>query len=87
MLPPKTLNAALYLIPVPRLDSLEDHTISLLLRQLSRSLPRASSTCPDLSVPSGSVKETISLYLGNLTWAKDLVTIASACLMTVHYQE
>lgn len=30
-------------------------------------IPRASNTWPDLSVPSGSVKETISLYLGNLT--------------------
>ena len=29
--------------------------------------PLASSTCPDLSVPSGSVKVTISLYRGNLT--------------------
>ena len=29
--------------------------------------PLASRTCPDLSEPSGSVKDTISLYLGNLT--------------------
>lgn len=31
-------------------------------------IPRASRTCPCLVVPSGSVKLTISLYLGNLTW-------------------
>jgi hypothetical protein len=30
--------------------------------------PLASSTCPDLSVPSGSVRLTISLYRGNLTY-------------------
>lgn len=30
--------------------------------------PLASNTCPDLSVPSGNVNVTISLYLGNLTW-------------------
>jgi hypothetical protein len=29
--------------------------------------PLASNTCPDLSDPSGRVKETISLYRGNLT--------------------
>jgi hypothetical protein len=29
--------------------------------------PLASKTCPDLCVPSGRVKVTISLYLGNLT--------------------
>lgn len=34
-------------------------------------LPRASSTCPWRSVPSASVRVTISLYLGNLTWRKD----------------
>ena len=38
-------------------------------RRLSIIVPRASSTCPDLSDPSGNVRETISLYLGNLTWA------------------
>lgn len=31
-------------------------------------LPRASNTCPDLSEPSGNVKDTISLYLGNFTY-------------------
>lgn len=31
------------------------------------SLPRASRTCPERSVPSGSVRETISLKRGNLT--------------------
>jgi hypothetical protein len=31
------------------------------------SLPRASRTCPERSVPSGSVRETISLNRGNLT--------------------
>ena len=35
--------------------------------QVGGVLPRASKTCPDLSEPSGRVKETISLYLGNLT--------------------
>ena len=35
--------------------------------QVGSFVPRASSTCPDLSEPSGRVKETISLYLGNLT--------------------
>lgn len=30
-------------------------------------IPLASNTCPDLCVPSGRVKLTISLYLGNLT--------------------
>lgn len=30
-------------------------------------IPRASRTCPERSEPSGSVKDTISLYLGNLT--------------------
>jgi hypothetical protein len=32
------------------------------------SLPRASRTCPERSVPSGSVRETISLNRGNLTY-------------------
>lgn len=31
-------------------------------------IPRASSTCPDRSEPSGNVKDTISLNLGNLTY-------------------
>ena len=31
-------------------------------------LPRASRTWPERSVPSGSVKDTISLYRGNLTY-------------------
>lgn len=31
-------------------------------------IPRASRTCPCLVVPSGSVKLTISLNLGYLTW-------------------
>jgi hypothetical protein len=38
------------------------------LTHCSGHLPLASKTCPDLSVPSGSVKVTISLYLGNLTY-------------------
>ena len=33
--------------------------------------PLASRTCPDLCVPSASVKLTISLYLGNLTYTED----------------
>ncbi len=37
-------------------------------------IPRASSTCPDLSEPSGNVKETISLYLGNLTYSGPMST-------------
>lgn len=32
------------------------------------SLPRASRTCPERSVPSGSVSDTISLNRGNLTY-------------------
>lgn len=54
---------------------LNDGTIAwfFVLAQLSHLfssmlIPRASSTCPDRSVPSGSVSDTISLNLGNLTW-------------------
>lgn len=32
--------------------------------------PLASNTCPDRWLPSGRVKVTISLYLGNLTFAE-----------------
>jgi hypothetical protein len=33
-------------------------------------LPRASKTWPDLSDPSGNVRETISLYFGNFTYVE-----------------
>ena len=35
---------------------------------IETTVPLASRTCPDRSVPSGNVRDTISLYLGNLTW-------------------
>jgi hypothetical protein len=44
--------------------------------------PLASSTCPDLSVPSGSVKVTISLYRGNLTCVR-----SSSVTLPLTYQK
>ena len=35
-------------------------------------LPRASNTWPDLSEPSGRVKDTISLYRGNFTFEAEI---------------
>ena len=37
--------------------------------------PLASSTWPERSVPSGNVRDTISLYLGNLTWRSSVLAM------------
>ena len=55
-------------IPGRQLDYLQTYISKVLILEGDmRDPPRASSTWPDLSVPSGNVKDTISLYLGNLT--------------------
>ncbi len=49
---------------VPTISQLQPLEIPTLHRKYA---PLASRTCPDLTVPSGSLKLTISLYCGNLT--------------------
>lgn len=55
-------------IPAQQLDHLPHSSEIIQLTHCSMHSPLASKTCPDLSEPSGSVKVTISLYLGNLTY-------------------
>jgi hypothetical protein len=48
--------------PIPLSQHVNFHAIN------PSNSPLASKTCPDLSEPSGRVRVTISLYLGNLTY-------------------
>ena len=49
-------------------------------------LPLASNTCPLRSVPSGKVRETISLKRGNLTCCRGLSVVdqGTTAIMVIH---
>jgi hypothetical protein len=63
-------------------------TISIILYTSSRLLPRASRTWPERSVPSGSVRDTISLNCGNLTCpARELLSQPPSSSTATHVVE